>query len=68
MNWDFISSLRIKRNSRQCKDRREKLLSPNIDQSLWSKEEDSLLIEKRRELGAHWVKILQFFPKELIFL
>jgi hypothetical protein len=42
-------------------DRWEKFLSPNIDQRLWSKEEDSLLMDKRRELAAHWVKILQFF-------
>jgi hypothetical protein len=62
-NWNFISSLMINRNSRPCKDRWENFLSPNVDLSIWSEEEDSLLIEKRREFGAHWVKILQFFPK-----
>jgi hypothetical protein len=49
-------------------DRWEQFLSPNVDLSLWSKEEDSLLIDKRRELAAHWVKFFHFFQKELIFL
>jgi hypothetical protein len=61
--WNFISSLMINRNSRQCNDRWENFLSPNVDLSIWSEDKDSLLIEKRREFGAHWVKILQFFPK-----
>jgi hypothetical protein len=51
------------RNSRQCKDRWEYYLSPKVDLSLWTKEEDNLLIQKRKEYGAHWMKIHAFFPK-----
>jgi hypothetical protein len=53
----------INRNSRQCKDRWENYLSPKVDLSLWTKEEDNLLIAKRNEFGAHWVQIQHFFTK-----
>jgi hypothetical protein len=62
-NWDLISSLMINRNSRQCKDRWENYLSPKVDLSLWTKEEDNLLIARRNEFGTHWVQIQHFFPK-----
>jgi predicted unusual protein kinase regulating ubiquinone biosynthesis (AarF/ABC1/UbiB family) len=61
-DWNFISSLINNRNPRQCKDRWEKFLSPQVDQSPWTKEEDHLLIQKRNELGPHWIKISLFFP------
>jgi hypothetical protein len=62
-DWNFISSLMSNRNSRQCKERWEKFLSLQVDQSPWTKEEDDLLIQKRNEFGPHWVKISLFFPK-----
>jgi predicted unusual protein kinase regulating ubiquinone biosynthesis (AarF/ABC1/UbiB family) len=52
----------VNRNSRQCKDRWEKYLSPNIDFSKWKKEDDERLIQKVQGLGFHWVKMSQYFP------
>jgi hypothetical protein len=62
-DWGLISSLMINRNPRQCKERWESYLSPRVDHSLWTTEEDNLLMQKRNEFGSHWVKISMHFPK-----
>jgi hypothetical protein len=33
-----------------------------VDQSLWTTEEDNLLIQKKNELGKYWVKASMCFP------
>jgi alpha-D-ribose 1-methylphosphonate 5-triphosphate diphosphatase PhnM len=66
-NWYLISSLMSHRNPRQCKERWENYLSSKVDQSVWTKEEDNLLIQKRNEIGSHWMNISLFFQTEQIF-
>ena len=61
-DWEIISQHFPNRNSRQCKDRYQTYLNPNILIGNWSKEEDELIINKYLELGNKWVKISKFFP------
>lgn len=60
--WDKIARRMSSRNARQVKDRWIYYLSPELNQSEWSEEEDNLLIEKHEEIGNKWRKIALFFP------
>lgn len=62
-NWELVSQLMENRNVRQCRERYTKYLSPDINRDPWTREEDSLLIEKHRQFGPKWVKISKFFNK-----
>ena len=60
-NWQKISSEMGNRNIRQCKERYENYLSPNVNRSQFTEEEDRLLLEKYRILGPRWVSIAKLF-------
>ncbi|KAH0785983.1 Myb-like DNA-binding domain containing protein [Histomonas meleagridis] len=60
-DWVAISQEMPGRNARQCKERWSYYLSPSLNTSPWSEEEDKLLLSKQRELGSKWVKISKFF-------
>ena len=59
-NWHTISEF-MEKNSRQCKDRYENYLSPNLNMGPWTKEEDELLISKVAQYGKKWSFIALFF-------
>lgn len=60
-NWQKISIEMGNRNVRQCKERYENYLSPNVNRSQFTEEEDRLLLEKYRILGPKWVTIAKLF-------
>ena len=60
-DWNLISKEMPGRNARQCKERWSYYLSPSLNTSPWTQEEDNLLLSKQRELGSKWVKISKFF-------
>ena len=60
-NWPYIAKGMGKRNSRQCRERWNNYLNPKLNFDEWTKEEDELIIQKRRELGPKWVVISKFF-------
>lgn len=62
-NWQLISSIMQNRNERQCKERWTKYLSPELNNTPWTDEEDKLLVRKVKELGQKWVKISKEFNK-----
>jgi len=62
-DWNTISSEIAGKNPRQCKERWLNYLSPGLNTSTWTAEEDSLLLAKYAELGCKWVQIAQFLPK-----
>lgn len=62
-NWTQIAQNMPNRNARQCKERWCNYLSPNICKSPWTQDEDNLLLEKYKEIGARWVQIAKFFPQ-----
>lgn len=49
------------RNARQCKDRYEKYLDPNINVSPFTQEEDKKLLSLRELYGPKWILISKHF-------
>ncbi|KAK8835168.1 hypothetical protein M9Y10_018339 [Tritrichomonas musculus] len=60
-NWDKVSKLIPNRTPRQCRDRWNKYLSPNISGLMWTDEEDQLLLSLINNFGNKWTKIASFF-------
>ena len=60
-NWALIAEHMPGRNARQCKERWSNYLSPRLNRSPWTAEEDELLLKKQQEIGSKWVKISSFF-------
>ena len=60
-DWVWISQQMPNRNPRQCRERWYNYLDPSLHKGGWSKEEDQLLLEKKKEMGPHWNAIARFF-------
>ena len=60
-SWDEISKHMNERNPRQCHDRWCFYLSPKINHSPWTDEEDKRLIKAYTELNGKWVQISKRF-------
>lgn len=60
-NWNFLSKQMGSRNARQCKERFQNYLDPDIKCGRWTPEEDQLILLKRHELGPKWMLIKSFF-------
>lgn len=58
--WEKVASLLPNRTPRQCRDRWNKYLSPNIRGSMWTDEEDQLLLSMIQKYGNKWSKIATF--------
>jgi hypothetical protein len=62
INWIVISNLMKNKTPRQCKERYEYYLCPNINQRPFTQEEDLLLIQQYQLHGSKWVSIGFHFP------
>lgn len=62
-NWDAVASAMQDRSSRQVRERWQHYLSPDINRSEWTQEEDTLLLQKYQEFGAKWKKMERFFSR-----
>ena len=60
-NWASIAYFMPGRSQRQCRERYIGYLSPHLNTSAWSPEEDCLLIQKLQEYGPKWTTLVQFF-------
>ena len=60
-DWEAIANRIPNRNARQCRERYTNYLAPNLSHDPWTPEEDSLLEQKLKELGAKWVNISKYF-------
>lgn len=60
-DWRHLAKRMEGRNPRQCRDRWQNYLNPNLNNGSWTPEEDQLLLEKREELGPKWKLITTFF-------
>ena len=65
-DWDEISNHLENKTSRQCKDRWNNYLSPNLSLDEWSIDEDEYLLEKYAEYGPKWKVLLSFFQNRSI--
>lgn len=61
-NWNLISKLMTTRTNRQCQERWNNFLAPEIKKSSWTNEEDNILKEKYLEIGLKWSKISLLLP------
>lgn len=61
-DWISISYQMPGRNSRQCRDRWQNYLSPEVVNGPWTAEEEDLLVKKYNEFGPSWKQIATFFP------
>lgn len=62
INWQIIADKMPKRNVRQCRERWNHYLTPQISNGEWSSEEDKLLLEKYEKYGNQWKFFEKFFP------
>ena len=60
--WPKIANKIPGRTPRQCRDRWNARLNPNLNKKEWTPEEDELLIEKQREFRNKWNVIATYFP------
>jgi hypothetical protein len=60
--WDRIAALLPERTPRQCRDRYEYYLAPNVYNPPWTAVQDEMLLEKLAEWGPRWVFLARFFP------
>ncbi|EAY20572.1 Myb-like DNA-binding domain containing protein [Trichomonas vaginalis G3] len=56
-SWKSVASFMPGRNVRQCRERWNKFLSPSVNLSPFTREEDVRLLGLYKELGPQWVKI-----------
>lgn len=63
-NWSIIAKKMTitYRNQRQCKERWFNYLSPNINNTPLTREEDEKLEDLYAKYGAKWVQIAKYFP------
>ena len=59
-NWLQISKLMGTRNPRQCRERWNNYINPDLRKDPWTPEEDKILEEKYAEIGPKWNKLARF--------
>ena len=62
MRWSAVGKQMVGRSGKQCRERWHNHLSPDVDKSDWSLEEDAAIIRKVQELGTRWSEIVKDFP------
>lgn len=62
-NWTLVAKAVPGRTARQCRERWVNYLSPNVDNSPWTSEEDKKLEKLVDSLGKKWSLIAKHFPK-----
>ncbi|OHT16170.1 hypothetical protein TRFO_41994 [Tritrichomonas foetus] len=60
-DWHAVSACVPGRNARQCRERWNNYINPELVAAPWTPEEDALLLEKYEELGPRWHTIASIF-------
>jgi N-glycosylase/DNA lyase len=61
-DWHKISGYLKNRSAKQCKERYNNYLAPEIENIAWTEEEDELLRSKIFEMGKRWTEFRKYFP------
>lgn len=61
-NWKKIAETLQTKNAKQCRDHYFNSLDPTIINSIWTNEEEKILLSKYQQYGPHWSKIKDFLP------
>lgn len=61
--WSKISELlKLSRSGKQCRERYNNHLRPDIKKGNWSMEEDKMILEMKDLYGNQWTRIAKFLP------
>ena len=60
--WKKIACEIKTKSAQQCRDHYNDVLDPHIKNSIWTKEEEKILLLKYEQLGPRWSKIKVFLP------
>lgn len=61
-DWGKIAAQLVNRNGKQCHQRWNYFLSPNVLKSAWSQEEDQNIVCWQQAIGNKWAKIATYLP------
>ena len=61
-NWTLVSNRVPNRNSKQCRDRWQNFLNPNLRKHAWTAEEDRIILKSHLEIGNKWVEMSKRLP------
>jgi hypothetical protein len=62
LDWREVAEQMESRSPRQCRERWKNYLDPELQNGLWTFQDDALLEEKFREYGGRWIAITACFP------
>lgn len=60
-DWNKIAKLMGDRNGRQCRERWNNYINPNLRTDAWTQDEIQLLMQKYEEFGPRWNRIAKAF-------
>lgn len=60
-DWRNLAKKMDGRNPRQCRERWQNYLNPNLNRQSWTKEEDEMLMKMKDEYGSKWKLISNYF-------
>lgn len=61
-NWKIIAKELPPRTPRQCRERWNNYIDPNLSQEPWTQEEDEILLHIHDQFGNHWKQIESYLP------
>jgi hypothetical protein len=67
-DWFAVALQLPGRSARQCKDRWQKYLNPDIKRCAWTPSEDLILRDRYDELGPKWARIAAFLPNRTDYM
>ncbi|OHT02755.1 Myb-like DNA-binding domain containing protein [Tritrichomonas foetus] len=59
--WKLVSHYMMNKTSRQCRERYQTYLNPNVNNTKWTFGEDALLLDLFKRFGPNWRIMTQFF-------
>lgn len=62
VDWKLVADAMGNRTARQCRERYQNYLAPNVAVKEWTKEEDEKLLTQYKIHGPHWSLIRSVFP------
>ncbi|KAK8888226.1 hypothetical protein M9Y10_039290 [Tritrichomonas musculus] len=62
-DWKIIARHLPPRTARQCRERWCNYIDPNLTTEPWTPDEDEALLRIHEQIGNHWKKLEEFFPK-----